>query len=254
MRPVPSLSVIIPVYNEEAEIARILDVVSAVLTERGGEWEIIVIDNASTDATAECAAPHVTSPRIRMLRNESNRGKGFSVRRGMLAATGELRLMCDADCAPSLESLPAMEALTADADIVAGARNAPDSQVGRYQPLRRRVVSFGFILLCRLIMAEPLRDVFCGFKLFTAEAAEATFPVSRIDGWVFDAEILALARARGLRVRPCGIAWTHRPASRLSIPRVVVPALLELVRARASVGRRIARDAVRPHPTSTPPS
>ena len=238
MSPPPSLSVIIPVYNEQDEIVGILDAVRAALQDRGGEWEIVVVDNASTDATVRRAAPFL-GDRIRMLRNDVNRGKGFSVRRGMLAASGDLRLMCDADCAPSLVSLPVMEALITDADVVAGARNAPDSQVARYQPRRRRLVSLGFILLCRLIMSEPLRDVFCGFKLFTAEAVQATFPVARIDGWVFDAEILALARARGLRVRPCGITWTHRAASRLSIPRVVVPALLELLRVRASVARDV---------------
>jgi len=200
-----------------------------------------VVDNGSTDATIERLSAHLEDPRIRLLRNEVNRGKGFSVRRGMLEATGDLRLMCDADCAASLPSLPAMEAATADAEVVAGVRNAPDSQVVRHQPLYRRTVSLGFILLCRAVMSEPLRDVFCGFKLFTGAAAQEVFTRSRIDGWVFDAEALSLARALGFRVRACGIAWVNRPASRLSIPRVVLPALRELVRARAYV-----RGEVRP--------
>ncbi len=123
--------------------------------------------------------------------------------------------------------------------MVAGVRNAPDSQVARHQPLHRRTVSLGFILLCRLVMAEPLRDIFCGFKLFTAAAAEGAFALSRIDGWVFDAEAMAIARALGFRVAPCGIAWVNRPASRLSIPRVVVPALIELTRARLYVKGRV---------------
>lgn len=227
-----SLSVIIPVYNEELEIAAILLAVIRMLQARGGDWEIIVVDNASTDATVARLQPFLDDFPVHLLRNEANRGKGYSVRRGMLAATGELRLMCDADCGPSLGSLPAMEAMVADAEVIAGARNAADSRVTRYQPIHRRAASQGFILLCRLLMGEPLRDVFCGFKLFTADAAVNVFSRARIDGWAFDAEALALARVLGYRVRGCGIAWSHRPGSRLAIRRVVVPALRELIAAR----------------------
>jgi dolichyl-phosphate beta-glucosyltransferase len=229
------MSVIVPVFNEEAEIPTIVPAISQALEARGGDWELIVVDNASTDATVTRMQRFLEDSRIRLLSNEVNRGKGYSVRRGMLEARGDLRLMCDADCSASLASLPAMEAATADADVVAGVRNAPDSQVVRHQPLYRRTVSLGFILLCRAVMSEPLRDVFCGFKLFTAPAAHDVFTRSRIEGWVFDAEAMALARALGYRVRACGIAWVNRPASRLSIPRVVLPALRELVATRAYV-------------------
>ena len=243
----PSISVVIPVYNEAAEIANIVRAVGEALEGRGGEFEIIVVDNASEDDTVERLQPFL-GRHVRLLRNEQNMGKGFSVRRGMLEATGELRLMCDADCAPSLASLPKMEARLADCDIVAGARNAPTSEVGRQQPLRRRAASIGFILLCRAVMSEPLKDVFCGFKLFTAAAAEDAFSRARIDGWAFDAEVLAIARRLGYRVRPCGITWVNRPGSRLSIPRVVVPVLGELVAARRHL-RSLSR-----HPVGAPPT
>jgi dolichyl-phosphate beta-glucosyltransferase len=242
------MSVIVPAFNEEAEIPTIVPAIRQALEARGANWEIIVVDNASTDATVERMRVHLGDPRVRLLRNEVNRGKGYSVRRGMLEAQCDLRLMCDADCAPSLSSLPAMEAATKDAEVIAGVRNAPDSRVVRHQPLYRRTVSLGFILLCRAVMSEPLRDIFCGFKLFTAAAAEEVFTRSRIEGWAFDAEALALARALGFRVRPCGIAWVNRPASRLSIPRVVVPVLRELIATRARVraeapGARVGRAA-----------
>jgi dolichyl-phosphate beta-glucosyltransferase len=230
-----ALSVIIPVFNEAQEIPTIVSAVGDALRARDGEWEIIVVDNASQDETVERLRPFLGDPRVQLLRNERNRGKGYSVRRGMLAARGDLRLMCDADCTPSLPSLPAMEATIGECDIVAGARNAPDSRVGRQQPIHRRAASLGFIFLCRRVMSEPLRDVFCGFKLFTAEAAQDVFSRSRIDGWAFDAEALALARALGYRVRPCGIAWVNRPGSRLSIVRVLVPVLRELIATRAYV-------------------
>lgn len=241
-----SMSVIIPVFNEAEEIGKIVPAVQEMLVRRGGDWEIIIVDNASTDDTGARVAPLLVDPRIRLLRNERNRGKGYSVRRGMLEAHGELRLMCDADCAPSLGSVPAMEALIGQCDVVAGARNAPDSEVARHQPLRRRVASYSFILLCRLVMGEPLRDVFCGFKLLSAPAARDVFSRARVDGWAFDAEALALARAMGYRVRPCGITWVNRTGSRLSIPRVVIPVLRELIVTRGYVRDEAARAGVRP--------
>ena len=241
----PSISVIVPVYNEEQEIATIVPQVRETLIARGGEWEIIVVDNASEDRTVERLAPFLDDPHIRLLRNRENRGKGHSVRRGMLDATGELRLMCDADCAPSLVSLADMEAMIGPCDVVAGARNAADSQVARHQPLYRRLASIGFIYLCRRVMSEPLRDIFCGFKLFTGEAAQDVFSRTRIDGWAFDVEALAMARAFGYGVCSSGITWVNRPLSRLSIPRVLVPALRELVAARAHVRAEAERSGVR---------
>jgi glycosyltransferase involved in cell wall biosynthesis len=230
-----SMSAIVPVYNEADEITTIVPAVREALEARGADWEILVVDNASDDDTAERLQPFLEDPRVRLLRNPQNRGKGYSVRRGMLEAGCDLRLMCDADCAPSLVSLPAMEAMLGQCEIVAGARNAADSQVDRYQPIQRRAASLAFIFLCRRVMGEPLRDVFCGFKLFTAAAAEDVFSRTRIDGWAFDAEALALARALGYRVRPCGIVWTHRPGSRLSIPRIMIPVLRELIATRSYV-------------------
>ncbi|MDQ6729150.1 MAG: glycosyltransferase [Actinomycetota bacterium] len=240
----PSLSVVVPAYNEAEEIPTIVPAVLDVLRVREGTWELIVVDNASEDDTVARMAPFLEDPRVRLIRNERNRGKGYSVRRGMLAATGELRLMCDADCTPSLSSLPALEAMIVKADIVAGARNAATSQVERYQPIERRAASLAFIFLCRRIMGEPLRDVFCGFKLFTAAAAEDVFSRSQIDGWAFDAETLAMARALGYRVAPCGIVWTHRPGSRLSVPRIMIPVLRELIATRTRLKGAVARPGI----------
>jgi dolichyl-phosphate beta-glucosyltransferase len=237
------MSVVVPVFNEAQEIATIVAALTDTLEARGGQWEIVVVDTASEDDTVARLQPLLDGGRVRLLRNERNRGKGYSVRRGMLEARGDLRLMCDADCATSLVSLPALEARLAGADVVIGARNASDSNVARHQPLHRRAASYTFILLCRAVMAERERDVFCGFKLFTAAAAEDVFSRARIDGWAFDAEALALARALGYRVAASGIAWVNRPGSRLSIPRVVVPVLMELIATRRHVRARAAEEA-----------
>jgi dolichyl-phosphate beta-glucosyltransferase len=239
----PSLSIVIPVLNEQDEIARILSAATSHLEQRGGTWEIIVVDNASTDATLERAEPFVDGERVRVLRNDVNHGKGFSIRRGMLAASGDLRLMCDADCAPSLPSLPRLEKATEELDVAVGSRLSSGADVSRQQPIRRRIVGFGFIALTRMVMGPLPRDVYCGFKLWRADAAQEVFKQVSLDGWAFDAEALALVRRLGYSWGEVGIEWTNRPDSRLSIRDVLIPVTGELIAARRNVRRVSAASA-----------
>lgn len=241
-----SISVVIPVFNEEAEIGRIVAGATAACARRGAEWEILVVDNASSDGTREALAPFL-GENVRLLENERNRGKGYSIRRGMLAARGDLRLMCDADCVESLASLPRLEAAAVRSDVVVGSRTMTGAEVSRQQPLRRRLVGAGFILSSRLMLGPLPGDIYCGFKLWGAKAAEEVFGRSILDGWAFDAEALALARRLGFSVEEVGIAWCNRPDSRLSIRHVLLPVTRDLLRARrsvASVGRAGARSLV----------
>jgi dolichyl-phosphate beta-glucosyltransferase len=225
----------VPAYNEQSAIVEIVTALRRRLDELGRPWEIVVVDNASEDATVEVLQPYLDEPHVRLLRNDANRGKGFSVRRGMLEARGAVRLLCDADCGPSLASLPRVLEAARDADVVAGSRVAEGAQVDRQQPFRRRLVGWPFIALTRGIMREPTRDVYCGFKLWSAAAAEAVFSRQTLEGWVFDAEALALARRLGFRVREVGVKWADREGSKLSIVQVLVPAVRELLAARRNV-------------------
>ena len=240
--PRPSLSIIVPVYNEERAVPTILRAAQAALDGLGLDGEVLVVDNASTDGTRAAAEPFLAQG-VRYLRNDANHGKGYSIRRGMLEAVGDLRLMCDADCTRSLASLPEMVAEAGLADVVVGSRVVEGAAVERHQPLRRRFFGLGFLILTRALMGRLTRDVFCGFKLWRADAAEAVFARVRLEGWVFDAEALGLAKALGFRVREMGIAWTHRPASRLSIGEVLVSAAPDLMRARRHVRDVAARAA-----------
>lgn len=234
------MSVVIPVLNEENEIDRILSAARKLLEQRGGDWEILVVDNASTDRTLEVALPHVDDRQVRILRNEVNRGKGYSIRRGMLEARGDLRLMCDADCVDSLASLAHMEAVAREVDVVVGSRLGSGAQVTRQQAVRRRIVGLGFITLSRVAMGRLPRDIYCGFKLWRGVCAQAVFQRATLDGWAFDAEVLALARRMGFSLREVGIEWRNRPDSRLSIGNVLVPVVRELWAARRSVRRTAA--------------
>lgn len=230
-----AISVVIPAYNEEPGIASTLDRVTAWLDGHGDPYEVIVVDNGSTDRTPAIVAEREGDSAIRLLRNERNRGKGYSMRRGMLDAAGELRLHCDADCADSLQSLPRMLELVRDADVVTGSRLATGAEVRQRQPLPRRVIGRTFVELCRRALREPTHDLFCGFKLWRAEAAEAAYSRTSLEDWVFDAEVLAMARALGYRIVETGIVWADREGSRLSMPRVLAPALRDLVAARRHV-------------------
>lgn len=233
------ISVVIPAYCEELGIAHTVEEVHRALTTSGESFEIIVVDNASTDETV-ARVEALKLPGVRVLINETNRGKGWSVKRGMLEATGALRLHCDADCAPSLASLALMrDLISAGADVVVGSRLGPGADIGQKQPVLRRIAGSSFQTLCRVLLSEPTRDRFCGFKLWTAESAEDVFSKIVLDGWTFDAEALALARRLKYGVVETGIVWADREGSRLSMIKVLFPVTRELLIARRNV-RRVA--------------
>jgi dolichyl-phosphate beta-glucosyltransferase len=239
--PGPGISVVVPAFNEEAAIGTAVGALSGWLEAHGEPWELIVVDNASTDGTAAVVEGLADGERVRLLRNEHNRGKGYSMRRGMLEASLGLRLHCDADCAASLPSLPHMLELIRENDVVVGSRLAPGAEVGRRQPLRRRVAGRSFQQLCRLVLREPTRDLYCGFKLWRAPAAIDAYSRTRLEGWTFDAEVLAMARALGYRIRETGIVWTDRHGSRVRMARILVPVVRELLAARRHVRNEARR-------------
>ena len=179
---------------------------------------------------------------MRILRNDENRGKGYSVRRGMLEARGELRLHCDADCAVCLPSLPGDARAGRRTPTWSWARgsraaraSAAASRCAGGSPAAASSSSAGSLL------REPTTDLFCGFKLWRAEAAEDAYSRTRLEGWTFDAEVLAMARALGYRIRETGIVWTDREGSRVRMARVIVPVVRELLAARRHVRREARR-------------
>jgi glycosyltransferase involved in cell wall biosynthesis len=246
----PQLSVVVPAFNEAAVIGATVEALLDELERQGLSHEVIVVDNASTDGTV-AAVEAIGDARARVLRNARNVGKGGSMRRGMLEAHGALRLHCDADCAASLPALARLLAAIEHADVVVGSRLAAGAAVGRRQPVRRRLAGRTFVGLCRLALREPTRDLFCGFKLWRAEAAEAAYRASLLNGWVFDAETLALARALGYRIAEVGIPWEDRKGSRLSMPRVVLPVTRDLLAVRRRV-RTVSARSTRFEPQVAP--
>jgi dolichyl-phosphate beta-glucosyltransferase len=228
---VPRLSVVIPAYNEAARLPRTLDRVNDYLGRRETPYEIVVVDDGSRDGTAEVARAG-GGPFLTLLAGEGNRGKGHAVRRGMLAARGERRLMTDADLSTPIEDLPRLEAaLDLGDDIAIGSRAIAGANVLVHQPFYREAMGRVFNQLVRLIALPGLYDTQCGFKLFTAAAAEAAFGPSLLDGFSFDVEALYVARRRGLRIAEVPVTWRNDLASRVGFVRGGL-AFLDLVTIR----------------------
>jgi dolichyl-phosphate beta-glucosyltransferase len=208
------LSVVIPAYNEADRLPPTLERVFTYLRGRDASFEVIVVDDGSRDETvARARAAGAT-----VLPNEVNRGKGYSVRRGMLAARGARRLMTDADLSTPIEDLGRlMAALDGGFDVAIGSRALPDSNVEVHQPWYRENMGRVFNGLVRLLAVPGLKDTQCGFKLFTAEAAQAAFSRALLDGFSFDVEALYLARRHGFRIAEVPVTWRNDAASRVGL-------------------------------------
>jgi dolichyl-phosphate beta-glucosyltransferase len=213
----PDLSIVVPAYNEAARLPPTLQRLRDWLVTSRSSHEIVVVDDGSTDGTAE-AARAAGGDRLVLLRHAPNRGKGYAVRRGMLAATGARRLMTDADMSTPIEELPRLMAeLDRGADVAIGSRAVPGARIEIRQPAYREAMGRVFNRLVQVLLLPGLHDTQCGFKLFSALAAEAAFGRTRLDGFSFDVEALYVARRRGLRIAEVPVVWRNDAASRVSL-------------------------------------
>ena len=213
------LSIIVPAYNEEHRLPPTLDRLHAFLSQQPLRYEILVVDDGSRDNTCGVVEETMTRiPNLRLVRQTPNRGKGAAVRMGMLAARGQIRVMCDADCSMPPEQLPRLLAPTVEcrAEIAIGSRYAEGAKTDVKQPLYRVLWSRLANKVIQRSLVPGVRDTQCGFKAFTAEAARGLFSVAKIDGWAFDLEILALARRRGYSIEEVGVEWMDDRRSRIN--------------------------------------
>jgi dolichyl-phosphate beta-glucosyltransferase len=232
-----SISVVIPAYNEGSRIRSTLETLCEHLQQRPWDWEIRVVDDGSTDETANIAdALAADEPRL-IVQRETHRGKGGAVKAGLLAARGRYRFMCDADLSmPIAELKRFLPPLLDGFDVAIGSREGMAARrVG--EPLYRHLVGRVFNLFVQRILLPGIADSQCGFKMFTANAVASIFPHVTVDGWAFDVEVLTIARARALRVVEVPIEWHYRNDSRLSLVADGVGMLRELIRIRSRARR-----------------
>jgi glycosyltransferase involved in cell wall biosynthesis len=211
-------SFIIPAYNESERLATSLPKVFAYIRERQMQAELIVVNDGSTDDTAEVTRSFASRcPEIRLLENPGNRGKGYSVRNGMLHANGDILLFTDADLSsPIYEATKLFAAIEGGADVAIGSRwLRADLQTER-QPWHRQLYGRLFNLALRMVLGLKYRDTQCGFKAFTRAAAQTVFSRQRVERWGFDPELLFLANKFKLRTVEVAVEWAHDHRSKIS--------------------------------------
>ncbi|MGM0487459.1 MAG: dolichyl-phosphate beta-glucosyltransferase [Planctomycetota bacterium] len=236
----PALSLIIPAYNESQRLPPYLEEIRNYIGQHyRANYEVIVVDDGSSDhLTSILGKLSMTWTQLRTVRHERNLGKGAAVRTGVLAARGSRLLYADADGAtPIDQELPLREAIQGGADIAVGSRLIDDKRVERKRSWHRAVIGRAFASAARLSLGLRVRDTQCGFKMLRAGPAKRLFRLSQEKGYLFDLEILVLAKRCGYSVIEVPISWADQPGSRLRMHRECCRIWMDLWRIR----RRVAR-------------
>lgn len=238
------VSVVIPAYNEELRLAPTLEKVRAYLDARPESAEIIVVDDGSSDATSEVARQALAGfPHFQVLRNEPNAGKGASVRRGMLAASGEIVLFSDSDMSVDINAWDELRAAHAAGHPIAiGSRATRGSHVSVRQPLHRELAGRAFNLFIRTFVMGGIHDTQCGFKSFVREAVKPVFSRQTIDRWGFDVEILMISRRLGYSIAEVPVEWRNDAATKVNALKDGLQMLREALTARRLHGRLTPAD------------
>jgi len=236
----PELSIVIPSFNEELRLPVTLADISAYIRTSKRETEVIVVDDGSTDRTADVANSFRGEiHRLRVVANKKNRGKGYSVRLGMLEARGSIVLFTDADLSAPIGETDKLLAALADHDVAIGSRALNRSLISVHQSVFREYAGIVFNLIVRAILRLPFVDTQCGFKAFRRERCRVIFQQQRIERFGFDPELLYLARHHGLSAAEIPVRWAHSPATKVSMWRDSIQMFLDvfIIRWNALTGR-----------------
>jgi glycosyltransferase involved in cell wall biosynthesis len=236
----PELSIIVPAFNEGLRLPDSLEKIAAYIQQSGRETEVLVVDDGSTDSTAAVAQLHCQKlPGLRVISNEENRGKGYSVRHGMQEARGRVVLFTDADLSAPIEEAEKLLRALETNDVAIGSRAMNRNLISVRQSRFRELAGIIFNSVVRLILRLPFVDTQCGFKAFRREACQIIFQQQRIERFGFDPELLYLARHHGLRAAEIPVRWAHSPATKVSMFRDSVQMLADvfIIRWNALLGR-----------------
>ncbi|MBN1901811.1 glycosyltransferase family 2 protein [Candidatus Sumerlaeota bacterium] len=230
------LSIVIPAYNEEKRIGTTLGKILEFLKTKDFSWEILIVDDGCRDRTIEMAADILKGTSYRILKNPRNMGKGATIRAGMLAARGEIRLFTDADLSTPIEELDKLMIPIKDGfDVTFGSRAMKGSKLLVRQPIHREMMGRVFNILVQILHLPGVKDTQCGFKMFTAGAADAIFQRQKMKGFCFDVEILVLARKMGYRIKEVPVSWIDSPQSKVSPLKDSLKMLWDLVKLKFKV-------------------
>ena len=236
----PDLSIIIPSYNEELRLPATLERLAAYLPALGRESEVIVVDDGSKDRTAAVAESFRGKfSSLRVLSNGVNRGKGYSVRHGMLEAHGRSVLFTDADLSAPIEEAGKLISALENNDVAIGSRALDGTLIAVHESRAREFAGVIFNLIVRVVLRLPFVDTQCGFKAFRREPCRVIFEQQRIERFGFDPELLYLARHHGLSAVEIPVRWSHSPATKINMLRDSILMFLDVftIRWNALLGR-----------------
>jgi glycosyltransferase involved in cell wall biosynthesis len=236
----PLVSIVVPAFNEGARIGNSIKKINEYMGRSPSSFELIVVDDGSIDNTADLVERSQT-PRLRLVRNGKNYGKGYTVRQGVFAASGKYVLFTDADLSAPIEELDKLldVADKERADVVIGSRAVDRKFIEKHQSRLRELSGMAFNSMVRLFLGLQLRDTQCGFKLFDRNKSRKVFEQQTTSGFGFDAEILFLAKRYGLTIRETPVRWSHAEGSKVNVLRDGIRMFFDLVRIRwnATIGR-----------------
>jgi glycosyltransferase involved in cell wall biosynthesis len=243
-----SLSIIVPAYNESARLGKSLSEIFNYLSRVYPDSEVIVVDDGSTDdtvAVAERSFEGRNDIPAKVIRINPNRGKGFVVRTGLLAARGDVALFTDADLSTPIDETPKLlKAIEDGADLAFGSRALDSSLIGVHQPWRREQGGRLFNLVVRLATRLPFWDTQCGFKAFRMEICRPIIGAARINRFGFDVELLYVANLAGLELKEIPVRWDHNDGSKLNVISDSLRAFDEVRTIRGYARKGLYRDAI----------
>ncbi len=213
------LSIVIPIYNEERRILPTLQKIVQFIRANNIECQMVVVDDGSQDRSLSIIQDFFGSDyHLKVIQGRPNRGKGWAVQQGMLAAAGEWIIFMDADLSVPVETLNLfLKKIKEGWDIVIGSRRVPGAQITQRQPYLREQLGKQFTKISNLILGTQFKDFTCGFKLFKKEAARLLFTDQQLWNWSFDSEILFLAKKRGLKIVEYPVQWTNSKDTKVQL-------------------------------------
>ena len=226
----PFLSIVIPAHNEESRLPRTLGKIFDFLKAQSYSYEVIIVENGSADRTLEFAQEYALKHPNLIVYQEQHPGKGNAVQQGMLKAKGQYRFICDADLSMPIEEIQKfIPPVLTDFDIAIGSREAPGA-IRYNEPSYRHLGGRAINLAIRILILPGLNDTQCGFKCFSAKAAEDIFSQQTLSGWSFDIENLYIARRKKLRIKEIPIQWYYDPDSKVNAIRDALRMISDIFR------------------------